>query len=108
MPPKRLSSFELTPRATADLEDVWDYSAEAWSVAQADRYFEQLLETCALLGRNPKLGREREELSPRLRVFRCRSHLLLYVEVGSGIMVLGFPHVRTDWLNEDWDFSDLP
>lgn len=33
-----MSGFRLTPAACGDLEAIWDYTAEAWSVDQAERY----------------------------------------------------------------------
>jgi len=30
-------SFVFTKKAVADLEEIWQYTADNWSVAQADR-----------------------------------------------------------------------
>ena len=32
----------LSPKASRDVVDIWDYSARTWSVAQADRYINRL------------------------------------------------------------------
>ncbi len=37
MAPAEPDAYRLTPRALADLDDIWRHSAETWSVAQADR-----------------------------------------------------------------------
>jgi len=34
--------FVLTPRAQADLDDIWDYTADRWGLDQADTYTRQL------------------------------------------------------------------
>lgn len=36
--------FTLSPRARADLDGIWDYTAERWNADQADRYIRQLAE----------------------------------------------------------------
>lgn len=40
MSPSDLIGYRLTPKAEADLEDIWFYTAESWSPAQADRYID--------------------------------------------------------------------
>ncbi|WP_369984046.1 type II toxin-antitoxin system RelE/ParE family toxin [Sinorhizobium fredii] len=54
--------LRLTPRARADLEDIWQYTAETWSVEQADRYIESLSGTFEALLAMPEMARERSEL----------------------------------------------
>ncbi|WP_354317614.1 type II toxin-antitoxin system RelE/ParE family toxin [Sinorhizobium fredii] len=51
--------IRLTPRARADLEDIWQYAAETWSVEQADRYIESLSGTLEGLLAMPEMARER-------------------------------------------------
>ena len=38
MPARALKAYRLTPAAQADLAAIWTYTAEIWSVAQADAY----------------------------------------------------------------------
>jgi toxin ParE1/3/4 len=33
-----MSRYVLSPRAQADLSDIWDYTAERWGVDQAEAY----------------------------------------------------------------------
>lgn len=33
-----MSHFVLSSRAQADLDGIWDYSAETWGIDQAERY----------------------------------------------------------------------
>jgi plasmid stabilization system protein ParE len=35
--------YRLSPRAERDLEDIWLYAFENWSVEQADRYQNQIM-----------------------------------------------------------------
>jgi toxin ParE1/3/4 len=49
--------YRLLPLAEADLEMVWLYTLENWSVAQADSYHRDLVAAFALLASGQKRGR---------------------------------------------------
>lgn len=59
MPPAEPAPYRLTPRALADLEDIWQHGARTWSVAQADRYVDSLLSIFHMIAAFPVLARER-------------------------------------------------
>lgn len=40
MPASSLTAYRLTPAAQNDLEDIWLYTAQQWSMAQAGRYMD--------------------------------------------------------------------
>ena len=51
-----MGDYRLRPRALEDLDNIWDYTVEAWSVEQAERY-SRALDTCfRSLADNPMLG----------------------------------------------------
>ena len=37
-----MTDFVLSPRAQADLDEIWDYTELRWSTTQAERYIRQL------------------------------------------------------------------
>ena len=55
-------SFELTPRALAELDDIWNYIAED-SVDAANRVESAILAACESLARRPMLGSKRVEIT---------------------------------------------
>lgn len=59
--------LRLTPCASLDLEEIWLYSAQNWSEAQADRYIDKLTRMFDLLRVMPELGREHHEFTPPVR-----------------------------------------
>jgi toxin ParE1/3/4 len=73
MPTRVLKAYRLTPAAQADLAAIWTYSAEAWSVSQADAYVSGLKNALDVLLDIPELARERAEITPPVRVHRHRS-----------------------------------
>ncbi|MFN8697711.1 MAG: type II toxin-antitoxin system RelE/ParE family toxin [Flavobacteriales bacterium] len=55
---------------------IWDYTAEEWSEAQAEKYFELIITTCDDLAQNPKLGRTYDGIYRGLRGFKCGEHIV--------------------------------
>jgi toxin ParE1/3/4 len=74
----RPKSYRLRPKAVEDLEAIWLYTAQQWSVDQADLYTQQLTAGMNLLVTQPKIARERTELNPPVRIYPVASHLIIY------------------------------
>lgn len=47
-----MAKYELSNSAVADLSNIWDYTFEAWSEKQADKYYNILIETCNKIAKN--------------------------------------------------------
>lgn len=45
-------SYFLTSKAVADLTEIWNYTYEVWSESQADKYYNELLNTCKIVAEN--------------------------------------------------------
>jgi plasmid stabilization system protein ParE len=41
-----MKTLAFTPLAIADIEGIWDYSAETWGPDQADRYTDEIRDAC--------------------------------------------------------------
>ncbi|WP_300035541.1 type II toxin-antitoxin system RelE/ParE family toxin [uncultured Roseobacter sp.] len=85
------------PRAIADLEDIWQYTEETWSVDQAARYLTGLDAAVALLAEFPDMARARTEFTPPVRIHPYRRHLILYLAEEESIDVLRIVHGRANW-----------
>ena len=87
-----LKDYRLTPAARSDLEAIWRYTAERWSVAQAEAYLTGLKATLAGLIVNPRIARERTELTPPVRIHPYGSHMVraeATEELGDGVPRVG-------------------
>jgi toxin ParE1/3/4 len=91
--------YRLTPRALADLDDIWRFSAETWSVDQADRHLDDLVRVFEMIAALPALARERPEFSPPVRIHVHQSHLIVYREADGRIDILRLLGERQDWLS---------
>ena len=90
--------FEIfkTPRATADLVEIWLYSFKTWEEEQADRYLEQLEVGIAQLAQNPRLGKPREAIRAGYRSIQINRHVAYYRMKDQRIEIVRVLHERMD------------
>lgn len=84
-----------TPLAETDLEDIWMYTAERWSVDQAEAYTSDLIAVVEDLARGVREGRPvlvrdgaKKHLSGR--------HVIFFRETASDLIVLRILHQSMD------------
>jgi toxin ParE1/3/4 len=94
-----LSKFRLAPRALADLDDIWRYSAETWSIEQADRYIDELARMFETITAMPTLARERRAFKPPVRIHVHESHLIVYTTTGDDVTIVRLLGGRQDWVS---------
>lgn len=71
-------TYRLSARAEADLAEIWVYSAEQWSVDQADRYIEALVARFRWLCDNPSLWKLRQDITEGLYSYPQQSHVIYF------------------------------
>jgi len=91
--------YRLAPRAIADLDDIWRYSAETWSIMQADRYIDELVQMFETIAAMPTLARERSEFTPAVRIHVHDRHLIVYTIADDHVAILRLLGGRQDWLS---------
>ena len=84
--------FTLASPAKRDLVDIWTWIAISSGGARADSILERLRESCALLARNPRIGRERPEIREGVRSFAVSPHVIFYEANQRGVRVLRVVH----------------
>ena len=50
--------FKISRAAQLDLEHIWEYTLKNWSVEQADRYYNLILDEIDYLVNQPESGKE--------------------------------------------------
>ena len=86
----------VSERASRDLADIWHYIAYDNEPA-ADRFIALLQQHFQLLGRNPYLGRSRNELRRDYRSFPVGPYVVLYRVLSNGIEVMHVLHGKRDF-----------
>jgi toxin ParE1/3/4 len=90
--------YRLTPRALADLEDIWRFSAETWSIARSDRHVDDPARIFELIAIMPTPAREHCEFSPPVRIHVHGSHIV-YRIADDQVSILRLLGGRQDWLS---------
>ena len=70
--------FKLSKKALEDIEGIWLFTVENWSVEQADRYFNLIFDEIEFITENPLSGKDYSHVRKNYRCSRVQSHLLFY------------------------------
>lgn len=97
MPPNKSQQYRLTPRALSDLDHIWFYTFETWSVTQADSYIDALTGCFEKLAAMPEMARERAEFMPPVRIHPYQSHLVIYGIEEDGVSIVRVLGGHQDW-----------
>ena len=90
----------MTNEAVKDLEEIWIYTYQNWSVEQADRYYNLIIDEIEFLSSNPLSGRSMDYIKEGYRVSKVKSHLVFYKIITSGaIEIIRILHQRMDVKN---------
>jgi len=81
----------IRPEAKVDLDDIWFYIAQD-SPNNADRFLNQIQETCLSLANFPHLGTIRNELKANLRSHPIGNYLIFYFPLENGIDIVRVIH----------------
>lgn len=92
-----VEEYRLSPAAAADLDGIWSYTVELWSVDQAETYLRRLDEKFQHLCTFPLSNRERTEISPPVRLCIYKSHLIIYRLETDHLAVLRIVHGAQKW-----------
>ena len=91
-----MSRFRLSPLAQADLDDIWNYSADSWSIEQADYYVGQIKAACASISPDGRNGRPIDHVRTGYRKLTVGSHFIVFRLVNGDIHVIRILHQRMD------------
>jgi len=70
--------YRISEKAFEDIENIWLYTFETWSVQQADRYYNLIFDEIEFIVENPLLGRDYSHVRKNYRSSRVKSHFIFY------------------------------
>jgi toxin ParE1/3/4 len=92
-----MAQFSFSKKALEDLVEIWDYTVQRWSEAQAEKYYRFILSTCADLAQNPHFGKSYEGVVPAVFGYKCGSHIIFFRELDSHLIeIVRILHGRMD------------
>jgi toxin ParE1/3/4 len=89
--------YVLSPRAQADMDEIWDRTAERWGTDQAEFYTRQLWRHIEAVASKPAIGRACPEVRAGYYKYLSGSHFLFYRLIDDGIDVVRVLHERMDF-----------
>jgi toxin ParE1/3/4 len=89
--------YVISPRAQADIEEIWDYTAARWDIDQAERYIRAIRGAIEMVADDPQLGRRCDDIRVGYRKFPIGSHVLFYRFGRAGLDVVRILHQRMDF-----------
>lgn len=90
-----MKTFALSPAAEADLDRIWDYSADNWGPDQADRYTDDIRDACLRLASGASRGRTVDIRTGYLKQ-TVGSHMIYFRDQRERIEIIRILHQRQD------------
>jgi toxin ParE1/3/4 len=89
--------LRFTPAAMADLDTIWDYTANRWDEAQAERYLGAIRDACEALAAGRRAPRSAEAIRPGYGRLPVGSHIIYCRSADPGMIeVVRVLHERMD------------
>jgi toxin ParE1/3/4 len=91
-----MTRYVLSPRAQADVAEIWNYSAKRWSVEQAENYLRQIKTAIEAVATQPTIGQSCDDIRAGYRRYLTGSHVLFYRPLRDGVDIVRILHTRMD------------
>ncbi len=91
--------FVISKKAVSDLEEIWLYTVEKWSIEQADRYYHLIFDEINYICRNINAGKSMDHVRKGYRASKVKSHLIFYRVLNDTIEVIRILDERMDIKN---------
>ncbi len=91
-----MAKYRLTNQALKDLNDIWSYTYMRWSVDQADKYYNLIINEFESIVANPLSGKSIDHIKEGYRSSQVKSHLVFYRIMDNTIEIVRILHQRMD------------
>ena len=93
-----MMKFKISKEASKDLEEIWIYTFENWSIEQADYYFNLLMNEIEFIAKNPKSGKDYSQIRKSYFRSKVKSHFIFYKinSIQKKIEIIRILHQRMD------------
>lgn len=71
-------NYKISVEAKNDIEKIWLFTFENWSLKQADRYFELIMDEVEYIAENPNSGKNYSDVRKGYLRSRIKSHFIFY------------------------------
>ena len=88
--------YGLSRKALADIESIWLYTVENWSIDQADRYYNLIFDEIEYLAEFPDSGKDFSYVRKDYRRSKVKSHLIFSRIRKNEVEIIRVLHQRMD------------
>lgn len=88
--------FVISKKAVSDLEEIWLYTVQKWSVEQADRYYNLIFDEINYICKNSTAGKSMEHVRKGYRTSKVKYHLIFHRVINDTIEVIRILHERME------------
>ena len=71
-------NYKISVEAKNDIERIWLYTFEIWSLKQPDRYFDLIMDEVEYIAENPSSGKDYSDVRKGYLRSRVKSHFIFY------------------------------
>lgn len=89
--------YEISGKANEDIDQIWIYTLGNWSLEQADRYYNLIMDEIEYIADNFESGKSLEYLRKGYRSSKVKSHIIFYRKSEKNIVeIIRILHMRMD------------
>jgi len=70
--------YSISEKANQDIEKIWLYTFENWSLVQADRYYNLILDEIEFISENFESGKSVDHIKKGYRASKVKYHIIFY------------------------------
>ena len=92
--------YEISVKANKDIDKIWLYTYENWSLELADRYYNLIMDEIEYISKKFESGKSMEHLRKGYRSSKVKSHIIFYKKSEKNIVeIIRVLHSRMDFEN---------
>lgn len=73
-----MQEYIISEKALEDINNIWIYTAENWSVEQADRYYNLIIDEIEYIVHNLDMALDFEKIRESYKYSKVKSHLIFF------------------------------
>ncbi len=78
--------YFISEKANQDIEKIWLYTFENWSLEQADRYYNLIFDEIEFISENFESGKSVDYIKKGYRASSVKSHIIFYKKSSKNIV----------------------
>jgi toxin ParE1/3/4 len=99
-----MAEYIVSEKALEDLNNIWIYTAETWSVEQANRYYDLIMNEIEYVAENFESTKDFSHFRKNYRYTKVKSHLVFFrIIENTEIEVVRILHEKMDIKNRILD-----